>query len=187
MNKITQVLDALDRGEEQISEDLLGEGYQELRQLAGRKLAQHAPGQTLQATALVHEVWLRFDRDGERKWKSRKHFFVTASKAMGQILIDRARRKLALRRGAGAQHVQVDEVDIHAPAKDETLVLMNEALEEYQTIEPEKAELVRLRYFTGFTERETADILNLSERTVRRHWTYSKAWLFHRVQTLREG
>ena len=187
VDRITQVLDALDRGEDTVSEDLSAEVYRELRQLAARKLAQHAPGHTLQATALVHEVWLRFDRGGSRQWKSRKHFFVTASKAMGQILIDRARRKLALRRGAGARHIQVDEVDIQAPAKEEALVLMNEALEEFQAIEPDKAEIVRLRYFAGFTEPEIADILNISERTVRRHWRYAKAWLFDRVHTLREG
>ena len=187
VDRITQVLDALDRGEDTVSEDLSAEVYRELRQLAARKLAQHAPGHTLQATALVHEVWLRFDRGGSRQWKSRKHFFVTASKAMGQILIDRARRKLALRRGAGARHIQVDEVDIQAPAKEEALVLMNEALEEFQAIEPDKAEIVRLRYFAGFTEPEIADILNISERTVRRHWRYAKAWLFDRVHPLREG
>lgn len=187
MSRIDDILRAVDKGESALADQLLPEMYQELRQLAASKIAKQAPGQTLQATALVHEVWLRFDSAEQQKWKTRKHFFLTAAKAMTQILIDRARRKLSHRRGAGAEHVEADLVDIQAPAKEETLLLMNDALEEFREIDPDKAEIVSLRFFAGFTEPEIADIFGVSERTVRRSWTFARAWLFNRVKEMRNA
>lgn len=187
MNRITQILDALDGGDTEVGEDFLPEVYKELRNLAAQRMARHAPGQTLQATALVHEVWLRFDKGKHRRWKSRRHFFLTASKAMAQILIDRARRKLALRRGAGGEHVDAELIAIAAPVPEDSLLLLNDALQEFQRIDPEKAEIVTMRFFAGFSEIEISEILGISERTVRRHWAFAKAWLFDRVEELRNS
>ena len=145
------------------------------------------PGQTLQATALVHEVYLRLVSGEDKRWESRRHFFNAAAEAMRQILIDRARRRLRERHGAKAERVELDQLEIPAPAKDETVLQLNDALEELKEISPERAEIVKLRFFAGFTEPEIADILNLSERSVQCQWCFSKAWLFDRIEAMKDG
>lgn len=183
MPEITRLLQSLERGDALAADQLLPLVYEELRKLAAHKMSLQPPGQTLQATALVHEAYLRLVGNEERRWESRRHFFSAAAEAMRHILIDRARRRLRIRHGEGAEKVPVDEVEIVAPAKDETVLQLDEALEQLAKISPEQAEIVKLRFFAGFTEPEIAEILNLSERSVQRQWSYAKAWLFERIET----
>lgn len=161
--------------------------YDELRRLAAAKMAQQPPGQTLQATALVHEAWLKLAESASANWRDREHFFRTAAEAMRQILIDRARRRMRVRHGANAERVNVDELDIAAPVKEEILLQLDEALVELKAASPERAEIVTLRFFGGLSESEIAGILKLSERTVQRQWSYARAWLFARVEGLKSG
>jgi RNA polymerase sigma factor (TIGR02999 family) len=154
--------------------------YGELRKLAARKMDKEAPGHTLQATALVHEAWLRVG-NGAHEWQSRAHFFSSAAEAMRRILIDRARRKRALRHGGGMERLDVLEMDIEAPAPDEEMLRVDEALDRFAQEDPQKAELVKLRYFVGLTIEETAEVLDISVATAKRHWTYSRAWLFREL------
>jgi RNA polymerase sigma factor (TIGR02999 family) len=182
MPEITRLLQSLERGDALAADQLLPLVYEELRKLAAHKMSLQPPGQTLQATALVHEAYLRLVGNEERRWESRRHFFSAAAEAMRHILIDRARRRLRIRHGEGAEKVPVDEVEIVAPAKDETVLQLDEALEQLAKISPEQAEIVKLRFFAGFTEPEIAEILNLSERSVQRQWSYAKAWLFERIE-----
>jgi RNA polymerase sigma factor (TIGR02999 family) len=179
--QVTQILKAVDAGNAQAAEKLLPLVYDELRRLAAARMAQQPPGQTLQATALVHEAWLRLEGSEKQGWESRKHFFAAASQAMRHILIERARRKLRARHGAGLERVDLDAIEIAAPTDDERLLQVNAALDELAVIAPEKAEVVKLRFFVGLEEQETAELLNLSPRTVERYWSYAKAWLFDRI------
>lgn len=184
-HEITRVLDKIISREGHASEELLALVYTELRHLAASKMAREAPGQTLQATALVHEAWLRVagPADGPQpRWNGRAHFFGAAAEAMRRILIDRARRKQAQRHGGGQERVDVDEVEIAAPVNDDELLAVNEALEKFTTEDPEKAELVKLRYFVGLSLDEAAEILGISVRTADRQWAYAKAWLRHEVR-----
>ncbi len=160
---------------------LMAQVYSQLRQLAEFKMAQQQPGQTIQATALVHEVWLKLAKDTDRAWASPRQFFATAAEAMRQILIDRARRRLALRRGGKLERAEFNEPEIAAPARDETLVQLDEALAELAKEDPLKAEIVNMRFFVGMTAVEIAELLGVTERTVERHWAFAKAWLFKRV------
>jgi RNA polymerase sigma factor (TIGR02999 family) len=154
--------------------------YSELRRLAAAKMAREAPGQTLQPTALVHEAWMRLGGDGQR-WENRAHFFGAAAEAMRRILIDRARRKLAARHGGGGEHVDLDEVEIAAPAKDDELLAVHEALDALATHDARKAELVKLRYFAGLSIDEAANVLGISIPTAKRDWAYARAWLFRKI------
>ncbi len=140
-------------------------------------MAREAPGHTLQPTALVHEVWLRLGADRQPEWKSRAQFFAAAAEAMRRILIDSARRRLAQRRGSGQEHVDIDQLDLAAATDDSRVLRVNEALEKFAVDEPEKAELVKLRYFAGMTLEEAAQALGVAEPTARRWWAYSRAWL----------
>ena len=160
------------------AEELLPLVYEELRRLAAARMAQQSPGQTLQATALVHEAWLRL---GERQFESRAHFFSAAAQAMRHLLIERARRKLRARHGGGMERVDSDEVEIAAPADDERLLQIHETLDELAAFAPEKAEVVKLRFFVGLEESEIAEVLGLSLRTVERYWAHAKVWLFQRI------
>jgi len=160
------------------AEELLPLVYQQLRKLAAAQMAQQAPGQTLQPTALVHEAWLKLAGTEPQAWKDRKHFFSVAAEAMRQILIDRARKKQAQRHGGGAERVDVDGVEIASPAPDDKLLQLNEALDEFAAIQPAKAEVVKLRFFVGLKEKEIADLLGITERTVQRYWSYAQVWLF---------
>lgn len=163
------------------AQTLMAQVYSRLRQLAEFKMAQQAPGQTIQATALVHEVWLKLAKDPDRLWVNERQFFATAAEAMRQILIDRARRRLAQRRGGGRERAEFNEPDIAAPERDETLVQLDEALAELAKEDPLKAEIVNMRFFVGMTAVEIAGLLDVTERTVERHWAFAKAWLFKRV------
>ena len=181
MNDVTQLLRAIEKGSAKAEEELLPLVYTELRRLARAKLAQELPGQTLQPTALVHEAWLRVAGYENRAWDSRAHFFGAAAEAMRRILIDNARRKKALKHGAGQVPVELEEIAIAAPAPDDQLLAINEALERLAAQDPQKAELVKLRYFVGLTLEEAAEVLRISEATAKRWWAYSRAWLYAQI------
>ena len=178
--QVTQILEALTAGESQAADELLPLVYEELRRVASAQLRQERPGQTLQATALVHEAYLRLI-GGETSWENRRHFFAAAAEAMRRILIDRARRKRRVRHGGGRQRVELeaDELAVDAPSVD--LLALDEALDRLAAEDPQKAELVKLRYFAGLNEQEAADVLGISRATAARHWAYARAWLFDRL------
>ena len=178
------MLSAVEAGEGEAAEQLLPLIYDELRKVAAQKLSLLPPGQTLQATALVHEAYLRLIGGQKEKWENRRHFFAAAAEAMRHILIDRARRRLRVRHGGESERTDLDIIDVTAPAKDEVLLQLNEALDELQSLSPERAEIVKLRFFAGFSEAEIAETLKVSERSVQRQWSYAKAWLFERIRTM---
>jgi RNA polymerase sigma factor (TIGR02999 family) len=182
MSEITQVLQAIGRGESGASEKLLPLVYNDLRRHAAARMAQEAPGQTLQPTALVHEAWLRIVGDGDRTWENRAHFFGAAAEAMRRILIENARRKSRLKRGANQVRLDIDQLELAATTPDEKVLLIDEALERLQAQDPEKARIVVLKFFGGRTNQEVAAIMNVTERTVERHWAYAKAWLFQVIR-----
>ena len=160
------------------AEELLPLVYEELRRIAAHKMAQEAPGQTLQPTALVHEAWLRLGADGQPPWRNRAHFFAAAAEAMRQILVERARRRMALKRAGGASRVSLDEVEIPIEAADDEMLLaVDEALEQFAARDPRKAELVKLRYFVGMSFEEAASVLGIAVPTAKKWWAYSRAWL----------
>jgi RNA polymerase sigma factor (TIGR02999 family) len=181
VSEVTQVLERVEQGDAKASAELLPLVYDELRQLAAHKMSLQPPGQTLQATALVHEAYLRLLGGEEKRWESRRHFFNAAAEAMRHFLIDRARRRLRMRHGELTERVDLDAVEIAAPAREEIILQLNDALEDLQQRSAEQAEIVKLRFFAGFSEPEVADILSLSERSVQRQWSYAKAWLFDRI------
>ena len=187
MSDLTRVLDRAQNGDSQAAEELLPLVYDELRRVAAARMANGAPGHTLQPTALVHEAWLRLlGKDGEARFQNRTHFFAAAAEAMRHILIDRARRKQALRHGGGQQQVDADELEIAAPADDDELLAVNAALERLAQADPPKAELVKLRYFVGLTIEEAAAALGISEPTAKRRWALARAWLFNEIKSQRK-
>ena len=165
--------------------ELLPLVYEELRSLAAHKLAHEAPGQTLQPTALVHEVWMRLSRASEQRWQDRTHFFRTAAECMRRILIDNARRKRQLRHGGGQQRVELDGLELAADFDHERLLEVNEALDRLAVLDSAKAEVVKLRFFAGLENREIADLLGVSARTVERAWRFAKAWLLAELGSAR--
>ena len=165
------------------AEELLPAVYTELRRLAAFKMAQEAPGQTLQPTALVHEAWLRLSGENGPRFKDRAHFFRVAAEAMRRILIERARRRQAIRHGGGQQRTEWDDTEIASPESDERLLEVHDLLDRLAAEHPEKAEVVKLRFFVGQTNAEIAQALGVSERTVERHWADAKRWL---LQAARE-
>ena len=181
MSDVTQMLNAIAEGNAHAAEQLIPLVYDELRRLAAQKMARENPGLTIQPTALVHEAWLRLVDGPSRQYASRRHFFSAAAQAMRHLLIERARRKLRERHGGVLQRVDVEDVEIAAPADDERLLQINTALDELALLAPDKAEVVKLRFFVGLDEKEIAELLNLSPRTVERYWSYAKAWLFERI------
>ncbi len=174
MSDVTRLLAAIQQGDPRAGEELLPLVYRELQQLARAKMAREQPGHTLQATALVHEAWMRL---GEQRFENRAHFFGAAAEAMRRILVESARRKHAARRGSGQARLDVDEIEIAAPLPDDELLAVHEALDRLDAHDAQKAELVKLRYFAGLSIEETATALGISERTAKRHWTYARAWL----------
>ncbi len=174
MSDVTRLLAAIQQGDPRAGEELLPLVYRELQQLARAKMAREQPGHTLQATALVHEAWMRL---GEQRFENRAHFFGAAAEAMRRILVESARRKHAARRGSGQARLDVDEIEIAAPLPDDELLAVHEALDRLDAHDAQKAELVKLRYFAGLSIEETAAALGISERTAKRHWTYARAWL----------
>ena len=178
VSNVTSIIDRLRRGETQAAEELLPLVYGELRKLAAHKMAGEKPGNTLQPTALVHEAWLRLGGDEAPHFQNRAHFIGAAAEAMRRILIERARRRLAAKRGSGAEPVNLDEVEIPSPASsDDELLAVNEALEKLAALHPRKADLVKLRYFVGMTFEETAATLGIAVPTAKQWWAYALAWL----------
>jgi RNA polymerase sigma factor (TIGR02999 family) len=177
MSNVTQLLQAAATGDPRAATDLLPLVYDELRRFAAHRLAGERRQHTLQPTALVHEVWLKISGDDKRDWNGRQHFFATAAEAMRRILVDRARRRLAAKRGAGEVCLDADELDIPAPAPDDHLLAVNEALEKFTLIDPRKAELVKLRYFVGMNFEEAAAALGIAVPTAKQWWAYARAWL----------
>ncbi|HVX13696.1 MAG TPA: sigma-70 family RNA polymerase sigma factor [Pirellulales bacterium] len=185
--ELTQILAAVASGEPQATDKLLPLVYDELRRVAAAQLAQERPGQTLQATALVHEAYLRLLGDDSPSWQNRRHFFAAAAEAMRRILVDRARRKRRLRHGGGRQREDFDAAEIPVEAPNVDLLALDEALDGLAGEDPAKAELVKLRFFAGLGEQEAADVLGISRATAARYWAYSRAWLFDRLRDEPDG
>jgi RNA polymerase sigma factor (TIGR02999 family) len=181
MSEVTHILSAIEQGDPHAAAQLLPLVYDELRKLAAQKMTQETPGQTLQATALVHEAYLRLVDDAQAQhWNSRGHFFAAAAEAMRRILVEKARRKQRHRHGGGRQRLDLDKVEVMEEAA-EGLLALDEALEQLAQEEPAVAEVVKLRYFAGLTIEQTATALGLSVRTANRHWAYARAWLFQQL------
>jgi RNA polymerase sigma factor (TIGR02999 family) len=183
VSDVTRILEAVQHGDPAAAKDLLPLVYEELRRLARSKMAQQAAGHTLQPTALVHEAWLRLVGSERQEWHGRSHFFAAAAEAMRHILVDNARRKRRGKHGGGQERVDVDEIDIAAGMDDEKILLVHEALEKLAIEDPVRAEVVKLHYFVGLTHAESAEILQISEKTVRRHWNYARVWLYQTIQS----
>jgi RNA polymerase sigma factor (TIGR02999 family) len=178
MSAVTQLIQAASAGNPKAAEELLPLVYEELRRLAAQKMAGEFRGHTLQPTALVHEAWLRLAGDEAARFQNRAHFFGAAAEAMRRILIDRARRRLAAKRGNGAVPLDVDEIEIPSPAlDDDSLLAVNEALEKFTAVDPRKAELVKLRYFVGMNFEEAATALGIAVPTAKQWWAYARSWL----------
>jgi RNA polymerase sigma factor (TIGR02999 family) len=182
MSEATLLLTAVEHGDPKAAEKLLDLLYEELRRLAASKMAREAPGHTLQPTALVHEAWLRLVGFQNPKFENRAHFFSAAAEAMRRILIDRARQKLRIRHGGRLERVDLEGEDLVAPAADEQLVAVHEALGILAKDHPVQAEVVKLRYFVGMTNEETAEILGVSVATVKNHWTFARTWIFNEIK-----
>jgi RNA polymerase sigma factor (TIGR02999 family) len=178
VSDVTRILQSIADGDPRAAEELLPLVYNELRSLAAAKMAQENPGQTLQATALVHEAYVRLvDVENAEQWDSRGHFFAAAAEAMRRILVDQARRKSSLRAGGERQRHDVDHVQVAAPRPSLDVLAIHEALSRFESIDPPKALLVKLRYFSGLTVSEAAAVLGISTTTADRHWSYARAWL----------
>jgi RNA polymerase sigma factor (TIGR02999 family) len=171
----------IQRGED--AGDLLPLVYDELRRLAMSKMNHEAAGQTLQATALVHEAWLRLVGNGDQPWDNRAHFFAAAAEAMRRILIENVRRKSRLKRGGDFLRVDLPDVELADTTPDDKILLINEALEEMETREPEKARVVVLKFFGGMSNKEVAESMGVNERTIERHWAFAKAWLYQKIRS----
>jgi len=178
MSEVTRILSAIEDGDLHAAEQLLPLVYDELRKLAAQKLAQEKPGQTLQATALVHEAYLRLvDRDNVQRWNGRGHFFAAAAEAMRRILVDQARKKMSHKRGGGLERLPLEEIEIGAPEPAVDLLAVNDALEKFERIDNAAADLVKLRYYAGLTLPQAAEALGISSSTADRQWAYARAWL----------
>jgi RNA polymerase sigma factor (TIGR02999 family) len=182
MRDVTQILSAIEHGDPHAAAQLLPLVYDELRRLAAQKLAQERPGQTLQATALVHEAYLRLvDTDKARHWNSRGHFFAAAAEAMRRILVEKARHKRRLRHGGGRKRLDLDRLELSEDGTSPDVLALDAALEKLAAEEPSAADVVKLRYFAGLTIAQAAAALDFSVRTANRHWAYAKAWLYQEL------
>jgi RNA polymerase sigma factor (TIGR02999 family) len=185
MNDVMSILSAMEPGDPHTAEQLLPLVYSELRRLAKHRLAQEKPVQTLQASALVHEAYLRLvDGKVVQRWESRGHSFAAAAEVMRRILIDNARRKQAEKHGGQLAHHELEDVDIAAPAPSEDLLALDEAFGRLEAKDPVKARLVKLRYFAGLSEEEAAQALGISRTTAHRHWRYARVWLLNELGQL---
>jgi RNA polymerase sigma factor (TIGR02999 family) len=183
MSDVTQVLVAMERGDAAAAEQLLPLVYDELRLLAAAKMSHERPGQTLQATALVHEAFVQLISPATTaNWAGRRHFFAAAAEAMRRILVDNARRKHRERHGGGLVRTELEEQDLAIEPPHNDILALNEVFEQFAAEEPRKAELVKLRFFAGLDEQEAADLLGISRATAARHWAYARAWLFERLK-----
>jgi RNA polymerase sigma factor (TIGR02999 family) len=176
------MLSAGDCGDHNAAEELLPLLYDELRKLAAQKMANEAPGQTLQPTALVHEAWMRLVRAEDRKFENRAHFFGAAAEAMRRILVENARRKQRRKHGGGQRRLDLSQVDVAVASDDETVLAISDAVEKLASHDPEGAELVRLRFFAGLTNVEAGEMLGLPERSAKRAWAYARAWLYEELK-----
>jgi RNA polymerase sigma factor (TIGR02999 family) len=182
MSEVTQILSRLDSGDASASAELLPLVYEELRKLASAKLANEKPGQTLQATALVHEAYLRLvGIEPTQRWDGCGHFFAAAAEAMRRILIDRARRNRRLKHGGSHKRVNLDDAMKPTDGQDDEMIAVNDLLDELACQDPVTAEVVKLRYFAGFTLEEVANLLQISASTVKRRWSFARAWLYSRI------
>jgi RNA polymerase sigma factor (TIGR02999 family) len=180
--EITRLLAGMSNGDPTATEELLSRIYHQLRALAASKLAHEAPGQTLQATDLVHEMWLRLMGNGDQRFPDRAYFFAAAGEAMRRILVENARRKKRLKHGGNLQKVDIEEVDLPAPLPEDELLALHEALTRFAESEPRAAELVKLRFFVGLTREQAAEVLGVSVATVDRQWAFARAWLFREIE-----
>ena len=184
MSAVTVILERAEQGDPKAAEELLPLVYDELHRLASQKMSREAAGHTLQPTALVHEAWLRLGGSDAPSFENRAHFFGAAAEAMRRILIERARRRVAAKRGGGVAVVDVDEVEIPSPvADDDQLLAVNEAMEKFAALEPRKAELVKLRYFVGMSFDEAATALGIAVPTAKQWWAYARAWFTVELRT----
>ena len=181
MSDFTAMLTAVQKGEPKAAEELLKLVYDELRGLAAFRMSQQPPGHTLQPTALVHEAWLKLAGSAKTTFENRAHFFAAAAEAMRHILIDSARRKLARRHGGGLERVVVEEFELVSPISHQQLLDVNEALDRFAQQHPVQAEVVKLRFFVGMTNEEIAQLLTITESTVKNYWNFSRAWLFQQM------
>ena len=184
MTDVTRILNAIGQGRAGAADELLPLVYEELRLLAAQKLSQEKPGQTLQATALVHEAYIKLVAEDAQDWKSRSHFFRAAAEAMRRILIDNARRKSSLKRGGEHQKIDIDHATFERDntLSEDDLIALDEALVRFSADEPERAEVVKLRYFAGLSVEQTAEVLGISPTTVKRYWAYARAWLLREIE-----
>lgn len=187
MGEITLILGRVREGDAAAANELMACVYDELRRLAAAKLARERAGHTLQATALVHEAWLRLGGDDQPAWQNRRHFLAAAAEAMRRILIDRARQRQAARRGAGAERISLDELELPSAMPDDRLVALSEALDRLAAEAPEKAELVKLRYFAGLTLEQVAEAQGISHAMAKRWWTFARVWLLREMQDTAPG
>ena len=181
MSDVTQILAAIKQGDPHAADQLLPLVYNELRKLAAAKLGRENPGQTLQATALVHEAYLRLVGGGERLWDSRGHFFAAAAEAMRRIVVETARRKRRAKHGGSRQRVEIELADLPTRLPPDDLIALDEALARLEQFDPVKARLVNLRYFTGMTIEQASEALNISRVTAHRYWTFARAWLHQQI------
>ncbi|HRZ91417.1 MAG TPA: sigma-70 family RNA polymerase sigma factor [Candidatus Paceibacterota bacterium] len=184
MSDVTRILERVQQGEAKAAEELLPLVYDELRRLAHHKMSLLPPGHTLQATALVHEAWLRLsgDQAARSSWDSRGHFFSAAAEAMRRILVEQARRKAARRHGGGMRRVDLDDVDLAEETNSDVLLLVDEALDRLTAVDSQAAQLVKLRFFVGLPNAQAAEMLGLAERTAKRSWAYARAWLLRELK-----
>jgi RNA polymerase sigma factor (TIGR02999 family) len=181
MSDVTRILNAIEQGDAGATEKLLPLVYEELRHLASQKMSQEPPGQTLQATALVHEAYIRLVEAKDQSWNSRGHFFRAAAEAMRRILVENARRKKRLKHGGDRHRIELREADIGMENPSDDLITVNEALDKLSVEEPSVADLVKLRYFAGLTIDQVADIQGISRRSVIDHWAYARSWLTREI------
>ena len=182
MSDVTRILEAAQQGDPKAADQLLPLVYEELRRLAAHKMSHEPPGQTLQPTALVHEAWLRLSQQADARWQNREHFYAVAAEVMRRILVDRARRRQARKHGGDLERVELDAVDLPGPGDDAVVLQVHDALERLAAEDAEKAKVVKLRFFVGLENAEVAAILGVSEKTVQRHWSFAKAWLYRAMQ-----
>jgi RNA polymerase sigma factor (TIGR02999 family) len=183
MSNVTQILSAIEQGDPHAAAQLLPLVYEELRKLAAQKLVQEKPGQTLQATALVHEAYLRLvDVENPQQWDGRKHFFAAAAEAMRRILVEAARRKQSEKHGGQQKRIELSEIRIGVDSPPDALLAIDENLQRLATSDPQAAQLVKLHCFAGLTIEQAADLMGISPRTAYRDWAYARGWLFRAIE-----
>jgi len=182
VSDVTRILDAIQQGDPKATEELLPLVYEELRKLAAHKMANEAPGQTLQPTALVHEAWLRLTGNENQEWNGRGHFFAAAAEAMRRILVENARRKQRVKHGGAMQRIDLTTLDVAIITHDEHLLAVDEALDKLTARDPLGAQLIKLRFFAGLSNVDAARMLGIPERTAKRTWAYARAWLYEELK-----